>query len=322
MDAISQHDLAWDDVKVLLALSRTGTFKGAADQLGVAGSTIGRRLDALEAALGTRLYDRTPDGVQPTAAAERLVPWAEQVEVATASLLRAVESFESKPEGVVKLTAPPGVADAFLVPRLPELFRRYPGLRLELEASVAYADLSRREADLALRTMRPTAGDLVSVKIAEVPDVLFAAPSLVKRWGALKSFEGVPFVTQGDGLAQIPAARWLRAAAKGAVFVLKTDSASALLKAAESGVGAVVLPEPYAAVTKLARVKLAPALEKAMPPPAIEHLHLVGHRAMRHVPRIAAVWDFLLEGFSGARAAGPGSTPSSPPPARRRPPSP
>jgi DNA-binding transcriptional LysR family regulator len=136
-------------------------------------------------------------------------------------------------------------------------------------------------------------------------DVLFATPALVKRWGALKSFEGIPFLTQGDGLAQIPTARWVRGAAKGAVFVLKTDSASAMIKAAEAGVGAVLLPQPYGAVTGLAALKLHPALQKALPPWPIEQLHLVGHRAMRLVPRIAAVWDFLIEGFNAPRSPSP-----------------
>lgn len=297
MDAFSQHTLSWDDLRVLLALSRTGTFKGAAQQLGVAGSTIGRRLDALEAALATRLFDRTPDGVRPTASAERLVPWAEQVEHATTSLLSAVENFESRPEGVVRITAPPGVVDVFVAPRLPRLLARYPGLRIELEATVAYVDLTRREADLALRTARPSSGDLVSVRLAEEPDTLFAAPPLVKKWGALKSLVGVPFITYGDALAHIPTARWVREAAPRAALVLKSDSATAQLAAAQAGLGAVLLPRAFGPVSRLAEVALAPALRKALPPPPMQQLHLVGHRAMRAVPRIAVVWDFLLDAF-------------------------
>lgn len=300
MNAISQHPLVWDDLRVLLALFRTGTYKGAASRLGVAGSTIGRRLDALEAAMGTRLFDRTPDGVRPTAAAEQLIPWAEQVEQATSSLLRVVENFELQPEGVVRITAPPGVVDAFVAPRLPGLLQRYPALRIELEASVAYADLTRHEADLALRAIRPTTGDLVGVRVAEEEDTLFASRKLVKKWGRLKSFEGIPFITYGEGLAHIPTSRWVRQVAKDSQLVLKTNSAGAQLAAAEAGLGALLFPRAFERVTNLVEVSLSPAFCKTLPPAPIQQLYLVGHRAMRSVPRIAVVWDFLLETFGVA----------------------
>ncbi len=303
MDSISQHPLAWDDLQVLLALHRTGTYKAAAARLGVAGSTVGRRLDALEAALGTRLFDRTPDGVQPTAAAERLLPLAEQVEQATTALVRAVESFEAEPEGVVRITAPPGLMDAFVAPNLPRLLARYPALRLELEASTTYADLTRGEADLALRVMRPQTGDLVSVRVAEERDTLFASSRRVRQWGALSSFDEVPFITYGEALGHIPSSRWMQQATKPSQWVLRTNSAGAQLAAAEAGLGAVLFPGAYRTVTKLAEVKLTPAFRKSLPPLPLQQLHLVGHRAMRAVPRIAVVWDFLLECF-GVSSAG------------------
>ena len=290
--------MAWDDLQVLLALFRVGTYQAAARRLGVAGSTIGRRLDSLEAALGIRLFDRTPDGVRPTVAAEQLIPLAEQVEQATMSLRRVVENFESQPEGVVRITAPPGVADAFVAPRLPRLLALYPALRIELEASVSYADLTRGEADLALRSTRPSTGDLVSVRLAEEQDTLFSSAKRVTQWGALKTLEGVPFITYGDALAHIPSARWVQQVSRPSQWVLRSNSAGAQLAAAEAGVGVLLFPAAFARVTKLVEVNLAPALRKALPPPPVEELHLVGHRAMRLVPRVAVVWDFLLEAFT------------------------
>ena len=298
MNSISQHTLEWDDLRVLLALCRLGTYKAAASRLGVAGSTIGRRLDALEAALGTRLFDRAPNGVRPTAAAERLLPMAEQVELATSSLLQAVDGFETQPEGVVRLTAPPGIIDAFVAPLLPKLLVRYPLLRVELDASVTYADLTRGEADLALRAKRPATGDLVSVRVAEEQDTLFASSKRVKAWGALNSLEGIPFAGYGDALAHIPTARWVQQVTHPKQLVLKTNSVSAQIAAAEAGLGAVVLPAAYRRVLTLRPVTLTQQLRKSLPPLPIQQLHLVGHRAMRAVPRIAAVWELLLEAFA------------------------
>ena len=97
-----------DDARVLLALHRERTLRGAAQTLGVNASTIGRRLDALEKALQARLFDRRLDGVQPTEAAERLLVHAEQLEQAALGLLAAADGLEREPEGVVRLSALPG----------------------------------------------------------------------------------------------------------------------------------------------------------------------------------------------------------------------
>ena len=301
MDAFSQHPLSWDDVRVLLALVRDGTYKGAGKRLGVAPSTVGRRLDAMEEALGVRLFDRTPDGVQPTVLVEQLLPFAEQVEGAASALVNAVEGFESKPEGVVRLTAPPGLMDYFVIPRLPEFRQRFPGIRLELDASVTYADLTRREADLALRVLRPTTGDLVSQRLAEEEEVLFASPKLVAKWGTLRSLEGLPFLTWGPALASIPSARWVSKVISDANVVLRTSSASALIAAAEAGLGVLLIARAYGRVTELEELRLSPTLKASLPPTATQALWLVGHRALRTVPRVAAVWDFLVASFHAGK---------------------
>ncbi|MFO0748320.1 MAG: LysR family transcriptional regulator [Myxococcota bacterium] len=289
--------LVWDDVKVFLALWRERSYKAAGARLGVVGSTVGRRLDALEAALGARLFDRTPDGVLPTAAAESLVPHAERFEQAALGLGSAVAGLETAVEGVVRLTAPPGIMDVFVVPRMPTLLARHPGLRLELDGSVGYADLTRREADLALRATRPSSGDLVAVKIASEPDTLFAAPELARKARRWKTLAGAPVIAWGQDLAHIPSARWLAAAAPEATVVLRTSQIGAQIAAAKAGLGLVVLPHAYGAETGLAAVRLAPALLGALPEAPLQHLWLVGHRALREVPRVAAVWSFLQEAF-------------------------
>ena len=83
-------------------------------------------------------------------------------------------------------------------------------------------------------------------------------------------------------------------------WVLRSNSAGAQLAAAEAGVGVVLFPAAFARASKLVEVKLTPGLRKALPPPPIEQLHLVGHRAMRLVPRVAVVWEFLLEAFAAS----------------------
>jgi len=294
--------LDWDDVRVLLALCRKRTLRGAAEALRVNASTVGRRLDALEAALATRLFDRMKDGVAPTAATEQLLAHAERVEQAALSLAAAAEGFEREPEGVVRISALPGVADHFVAPALPRLLERYPRLRIELDASIGYTDLSRREADLALRTSRPDAGDLVAVKLLERRTSVLGSPAYVRELGALAHAADARWLTWGHDLDHLPDARWLLARVPEPVIALRSSSINALLCGAESGLGLLLLSDRYTHIRPLAVARLAPALatELATLPPV--QLWLVGHRALRDVPRIAAVWDFIVEEVGSAPA--------------------
>src|SRR5262245_62098624 len=167
---MATHNLAtldWDQVRVFLAVARAGQLAGAAARLGLDVSTVSRRLDRLEADLGLHLFDRTRDGTVPAAAAEAMLPAAEELERALAGFAASVDAVETVAEGVVRLTAPPGVADAFIAPLLARFHQRFPRVVVELDASVSYADLTRREADLALRATRPRGGDLVTVRVVQ-----------------------------------------------------------------------------------------------------------------------------------------------------------
>jgi len=281
-------------VRVFLALFRARTLSSAAVRLGVNASTVGRRLDALEDALGARLFDRTPDGVAPTAATEHLLAHAERLEQAAHALGGAVEGFETRPEGVVRITAPPGVAEHFLAPALPGLLRRYPDLRIELDASVRSLDLTRREADLALRPVRPESGDLVTVKIADEQDGLFTSPAYAAELGTIRELGAARWIGWERDLAHLPSVRWLDHHVPESRVVLRTSSIGAQLSAAEAGLGVVLLPNPYGKRRSLTAVRLSATLRASLPPTPRQSLWLVGHRATRDVPRIAAVWDTIL----------------------------
>ncbi len=143
----------WDDLKVLLALARKGSARGAAQELGVSNSTIGRRLDDMERDLGTHLFDRTPDGYRMTAAAEQLLPVAEHVEELVLGAERRVTGEDQLLEGSIRLTMPGVAGMGFMMRRLAAFAEQYPGIELQFVPSFDMLDLSRREADIAIRTM-------------------------------------------------------------------------------------------------------------------------------------------------------------------------
>lgn len=287
-------NIQWDDVRLFLALMRTGSLTAAAVALGVDTSTVSRRLNALEASVGTSLFVRTREGARPTIAAEELLPDAHAAEEAIAQMARVAAGLETAAEGTVRLTVPPTLTEAFIIPLLPELGRRHPKLSLEVISSTTLVDLTRREADIAIRTVRPTSGDLVFVKLFDVAYGLYASTPRAKHLGKLKKLTGVPMVGWPKEMAQVPVARWLNRFAADANFVLRVNAMDPQVVAARAGIGIAVLPRALAqADSHLAPVRCGPALKAAVSELPSEEMWLVGHQAFRRVPRVQAVWEML-----------------------------
>lgn len=144
----------WDDLKVLLALSKKGSARGAAQILNVSNSTVTRRLEELERDLGTRLFDRTPEGYRMTQSAENLLPTAEYVEDLLLGAERQLSGVDQELEGTIRLTLPPANGFNVLMPTLAQFTADYPGIDLEIITSGEPLDLGRREADIAIRLFR------------------------------------------------------------------------------------------------------------------------------------------------------------------------
>jgi DNA-binding transcriptional LysR family regulator len=287
----------WDQVRVFLAVARAGQLAGAASRLGLDVSTVSRRLDRLEAELGVHLFDRTREGTVATAAAEAMLPAAEDMERGLAQFAAAVDAVETTAEGVVRLTAPPGLADAFIAPLLARFARRFPRVAVELDASVGYADLTRRDADLALRATRPRSGDLIAVRLVSTPSLPMTSPAYAAELGRLKRWSDARWIGYAADLAQIPTARWVNERT-GAAPVLRTSHFPSQVAAAVAGVGVMLASEPFRFVRRIVPIAISRVLQPDWDALPVEELWLVGHRALRTVPRIAALWDFLAEHMS------------------------
>lgn len=307
MVAFSQdHEGArWDDVRVFLAAYQLGSLGAAGARLGLDVSTVSRRLTAFEAEIGARLFDRSRRGLTPTRAAELALPAAEAMAAASARLARDASSLDASAEGVVRLSVAPGFADAFVAPAIGALRARHPKITLELEASVRPLDLARREADLALRSVRPRGAELVVTKIMSGRWVALAGGALAAGCSRLGAWHDLPWIAWDHDLSSLPAARWLARHVPRAEIALRTSHFGAQLAAAESGAGAVLAPEPYVRVRRLSVLRLAPALDPSAADWPVDDLWLVGLRALRDVPRVAAVWAFLLETLRSSTARAP-----------------
>lgn len=288
-------DAPWDDVRVFLAAHRLRGLGAAASRIGLNTSTVSRRIAALETALGQTLFERTRHGLLPTRAAERVLPAAEAMEAAHARLLRDASDTEIRAEGVVRLSCAPGIADSFVAPCLVRLRALHPLIDLEIDASIRAVDLTRYEADLALRSVPPRGAELVVTKIATSRWIVVGAPKLVARLGRLESWSDAPWITWDRDLATYGPARWVAQHAPKAKLALRTSHFATQLEAASTGLGLVMVPAPYARMHKLVAPKYTRALITSTESWPIDDLWLVGHRISRDVPRVAAVWEFLAK---------------------------
>lgn len=280
--------LVWDDVKLFLSAARLGGFGAAARELGTMQSTVSRRVAALEQALGVRLFDRTPTGIELTAAGRRVMTNAGPAEVALRGLSDVAAVTMPKVSGVVRLALTETLASVFVIPRvLPTLLERHPDLVVDLVVSDDAADLSRREADLALRFFLPPKGDFVTRRVARLETAPLVHRKLAKRLLRVAPSRW-PWVTVGR---PSPEEAWL--APLKTTPRMTTTSFHTQFEAVRHGLGVAVLPRLMTtALTELVELPL----ELATPAPMLD-LFLVTPRGLRQAARVAAVFEALVESF-------------------------
>lgn len=285
--------LEWNDLRFFLAIHRARTLAGAARTLGVEHTTVGRRLTAMERALGATLFVRTPGGLLPTESAGQILPLAEQAERAVQDIERIALGEDGRPEGTVRITTSETFA-TFLGRRLGELRAKHPGITVEVLAGNANLDLTRREADLAVRLAPTTQPDLVCRKLAIAGWSAYASRTYVETRGkpspitALATHDIIAF---SDTLAKVPGALWLEAHGHGANVVLRSGSIPAAWNAALGGLGIVLVP-CFLAEGEDRMLRLTPELL------GTRDVFLVAHPDLTRVTRVRLVMDFLVERFT------------------------
>lgn len=282
------ESLNWDDLRYFLAVVETGSLTGAARQLRVEHTTVSRRVEALEKSLGLRLFDRLPRQWQLTAEGENLVPGVRRLEDEALSLQRAAAGVAPL-SGTVRISAPPVMASHLLVPQLGPLSVKLPGVCLEVVGETRDANLSRREADIALRLSRPKANGLAARPLIEVGYALYASRYYLAQHGA----KHWAFVGYEESLLDTPQQQWLEKTAAGRPFAFRSNDLNALFQAVRAGLGVGVLPHFMARNDPL----LVP-----IPSPECtvkRTLWLVLHPDVRRSPRVRAVADEVIEIFAG-----------------------
>lgn len=298
----------WDDLKYFLAVARSGTAMGAARTLRVDQTTVARRLSAMEAALGLRLFERRQAGYALTPAGEALIPRAEAVEAAAAAFADAAGAQSREVTGTVCLTSLEIYAVTILPPLLRDLHEAHPGLRIELDTADENRDLGAGEADIALRGgQRPAEGGLVGRRIAADPWTLYCSRDYAAAHPRPRTAAELRrhAIVGGGGEMIWPLYRaWLQRHRLEEAVTMRHNSAVGLLAAVRAGAGLAVLPSFIA--------DRDPELVRCLDPLTDDgtELWLLTHERLRRTPRVRAVMDFLGERLARmARAARPPEEP-------------
>ncbi|HLZ66772.1 MAG TPA: LysR family transcriptional regulator [Aliidongia sp.] len=284
----------WDDARVFLAVGREQTLRGAARLLNIDQATVGRRIASMEQALGSVLFLRTSTGYLLTPAGEAAFDAAEKMEVSALELISRTQGLDRSPSGLVRITTTDFLAVDFVIPAVAELHQKHPGISVILDSSSELANLSRREADIAIRSQKPGNPDLILKRLACWPMGLFASADYVARNPAPipgDFFRGHDIVMYRPYLTDTKDPALVGEPITHGRVVAAVNSSMMVRKAIGAGLGIGEIPLYIGQKDNL--VRIWPDRERAKP----YEVWLVTHRDLRHTARIRAVIDQLISTF-------------------------
>ncbi|WP_108503342.1 LysR family transcriptional regulator [Paracoccus indicus] len=218
---------SWDDIRVALAVARTGTVSGAAADLGVHHATVIRRIDALEAALQARLFQRHPRGYALTEAGRTLLETADLTDQRFAQMAAQIAGSGQRIEGELIVTVIPELAH-LVMPRLAALMTRHPDLHISYLTDVRLFRLASGEAHVAIRAgSRPTQPDYVVLSMGSIKQALFASQQYLDRHGPVLNLRDHRFALPGPEARNAPLMRWLEPRLEPRNIVLTANDADA-----------------------------------------------------------------------------------------------
>lgn len=311
------HRMDWTDLRYALAVAEAGSLAGAARSLGVNHTTVLRRVGGLEARLGVRLFERLPAGYALTAAGEEALAVARGMDATIAALERRLAGQDLRLSGSLRVATTDTLALTVLMPHLAAFQAAHPDVALEVAISNAMANLTRRDADVAVRPAADPPEALVGRRVADVAYAVYGAAAYVARhrelgrdrpgWkhpgpGALDSH---PWVAPDDSLAATATARWVRDRLPPSTAVAcRLDSLLAIREAARAGMGLALLP-CYLGDGAAGLRRIGGPL-----PDVRSSLWLLTHEDLRRAARVRAFTEFMAHALAGERDLLEGRRPS------------
>lgn len=281
----------WDDVRIFLAVARSGQILAAARRLELNHATVGRRVSALEESLRCKLLVRRTNGCDLTREGETFMQAAERMEAEMLKARSDVGMTDGSVTGTVRIGATDGFGVAFLAPRLGNLIERQPGLKIQLVPVPQSFSLSRREADIVVTVDRPRAGRLVTRKLVDYALGLYASEDYLARHGtpadanALAAHRLIGYV---EDLVISPQLHYRSSFAGDWESDFEISSVLGQLEAVRAGAGIGILHK-FLAMHHADLVPILPELR------ADRSYWIVYHESLRNIRRVKTVVDFVAQ---------------------------
>lgn len=293
-------ELDWDYLRVFIEIARTGRMSAAADRLKLNHSTVARRMSAFEETIGTRLFDRSPQGVTLTNEGAELLVYAERIEHEAQMLMTRVAGRQALLSGVVRIAVPEAFGCFLVAPAVDRFQAEHPEITIELIPESRHVSLSRRDADLVVSTVRPRQGRMFINKLAEFDMGLYASAKYIDRHGAPEDIAALPehaFVGFIEDLLDSDDYAPLNQIVANPRLAFRSSSIISQQSAIGAGVGLGLLHSFAARLTPDIRQILADEVRVR------RSYWLLVHADLRRIPRIRAVIRFLQQTVRGAGAA-------------------
>jgi DNA-binding transcriptional LysR family regulator len=280
----------WADLRYILAVAEHGSLAAAGRKLNVSHTTVLRRINAFEAEHGLRLFDRLASGYALTAGGEQVLAAARQISDIVDSVQRKLVGQDLRLEGQIRVSTTDTLMASILPPILAAFAERYPGIVIEISVSNTLADLTRREADVAIRAAGTPPDTLVGRKLACTAWALYGVIDHVPR-----DLSETTWIAPDDSLVRTAYAVWLRENMPRARIVARSDSFVAMRELALQGVGVVALP-CYLGDTCAGLQRVGGAL-----PGVSNELWIITHEELRRTARITAFMSFVGDAIQRLR---------------------
>lgn len=287
--------LAWDDLRIILAIADTGTLSGAGRRLGTSHATVFRHLGNIEQRLGVSLFERARTGYTPTVAGDEAAAAARRIETEVLGVERRLAGRDLRPTGNVRITTTDTLFVGLLSPLLTAFQTAYPHINLEVAVSNQVLNLTRREADIAIRPSSTPPDNLVGRRVGTIAQAVYT-----RQGNHLTDTADTPWIGPDDSLDYRELHHWMSAQGLHSQCRYRIDTVLGLHTAVRDGAGRAILPCYLAdADNQLVRI--------GHPIPALAtELWLLTHPDLRKTARIRAVLDALAAGIrqEGKRLAG------------------
>lgn len=284
---MNEQKILWDDLRTVMAIAQAGSLSGAARRLGVSHATVFRRLGDIEQRLGVRLFDRARTGYTPTPAGEDIATVAERVEAEVVEVERRVAGQDHRPSGTVRVTTTDTLLMGLLSPIFAGFRDSYPEIYLEVVVSNQLFNLSRREADVAIRPTMAPPEMLVGRKIGTIAQAVYGRSDTFSSPEDALDFGTADWVGPDERMSYRPLDSWMAAQGLDELCRYRVDTVMGMLGAVCDGIGLAVLPCYLCdGDERLARVG-------GTIPELSTDLWMLTHPDLRRVARVRAFLNFV-----------------------------